>query len=120
MLCTYINPESQKKCRANATKDGFCFIHSSNYEEARAEAIRKGGRNRRNYKKYGTELEIKSIDDIKHLLVKAINATWTGQMATSQPANSIGFLARIWLDAHEKSELSARLKRIEEKLELTS
>lgn len=116
MTCTFIKPDGQQ-CNANATKDGkFCFFHSPNYKEKKALAVIKGGLNRKHYEAYGEAVKLESPKDIKSLLGLVINKLWTGEMPSNQPANSIGFLARCFLDAHEASEVETRLDGLEERL----
>ena len=64
-------------------------------------------------KEYGEALEIQSPTDIKNLLAMTISGVWTGKIPANQPANTIGFLARCYLDACEISELEERLNKIE-------
>lgn len=40
----------------------------------------------------------------------------TGKMPTSSPANSIGFLARVFLDAHEKDDIDSRIQSFEDQI----
>lgn len=111
--CKKIKPDGGQ-CRANALKNSdFCFSHSPEYAEKKALATRKGGLNRKLYGVYGNEIQIKSPKDVKRLLSDVINGVWTGQMPANQPANTLGFLARCWLDAHEKGELLERIENIE-------
>lgn len=116
MKCKFIKPDG-KKCNANATSGSeFCFSHNPDYAEQKILAVRKGGLNRKNYKAYGETLSLETPQDIKRLLGEVINQIWTGRMPSNNPANSIGFLARCFLDAHEASEVENRLNELEERL----
>lgn len=44
------------------------------------------------------------------------NMIWTDKISTSSPANSIGFLARVFLDAYEKTDIENRLDDLENKI----
>lgn len=116
MQCVYIKEDGQQ-CEANAVSNSdFCFSHSPVHQEEKALAVQKGGLNRKLYDFYGEDVELKSPEDIKNLLAETINLVRTGKMPASQPANSIAYLARCWLDAHAISEMEGRLEAIEEKL----
>ena len=117
MKCKYIK-EDGKQCRANATNGSdYCFNHNPDYEDEKALAVKRGGQNRKLYGVYGEIVKIETPEDIKSLLAEVINLVKSGKMSASQPANSIAYLSRCWLDAHEASEVEARLSDIENKLE---
>lgn len=117
MQCKFVKTDGNL-CEANAVTDSdFCFSHDPKYQQAKLVAVTLGGENRRHYEQYGNQLTIETPGDIKKLLTEVINGIWTGTIPANQPANSIGFLARCWLDAYELSELEKRIKTIEEKLE---
>ena len=117
MKCTYIKPDG-KQCNANAIRNSeYCFSHNPDYTRAKALAVKEGGLNRKHCQTYGKALKLETSKDIKRLLGKVINGVWTGKMPANQPANTIGFLSRCFLDAHEASEVESRLQTLEERLE---
>jgi len=114
--CIFIKPDGNP-CEANSLKGSdYCFSHDPTTQEAKLLAVTKGGLNRKLYEVYGEPLTLEEPSDIKKLLSNVINGIWTGTIPASQPANSIGFLSRCWLDAYQISEIENRLKSIEEKL----
>jgi len=116
MKCKFTKP-SGEQCKANATKGSdCCFTHNPAYAEEKALAVTKGGLNRRLRVVYGETLKLQTPKDIKRLLAETINKVWLGEMPSNQPANSIGFLARCFLDAHEASEVETRLDGLETRL----
>ena len=116
MKCAYIKPDG-KQCNANATlNSNYCFSHNPDYAKQKALAVSRGGLNRKHYEAYGEALIIETPQDIKKLLGKVINHLWTGKMPSQNPANSIGFLARCFLSAHEASEVETRLTTLEDRL----
>lgn len=117
MQCKYIKPD-QQRCRANAVLDSdYCFSHDPEYETEKALAVKQGGLNRRLVQNYGEEIIIETPEDIRNLLAETINMIRTGKMPCPQPANSIGFLARCWLDANDASITKAKLEEILNRLE---
>lgn len=112
--CIFQKPDGIQ-CGANAvTNDTYCFSHSELYREQKILATTKGGLARKHYQKYGEELSIKNITDIQNLIALIINGVWTGNIPANEPANSLAYLARCWIDAYDKSELESRIKTIEE------
>jgi len=111
--CVYVKPDGER-CQANAIKTGrFCFSHDPDYKEEKTLVTRRGGLNRKLCEEYGEPIRLKGPKDIKELLGKVINGVWTGQIPAGQPANTLGFLCRCWLDAHEKLDIEKRVKRLE-------
>ena len=118
MNCKFIKPDGAI-CKAKAIKGSdYCFSHNPDFIEQKIEAVTKGGLNRRSIDIYGEELNLETARDIKKLISKTINLIWTGKMQTSSPANSIGFLARVFLDAQERSDIEIRIEELEKKLEV--
>jgi hypothetical protein len=116
MKCTYIKT-SGEECNANATSNSnYCFTHNPEYAEQKALAVQRGGANRKHYEAYGEAVTLETPKDIKVLLSKVINGVWTGNIPSTAPANTIGFLARCFLDAHEDSDLEERLIALEDRL----
>jgi len=119
MRCNYIKPDGNL-CGANPIKDSvYCFNHNPDYSEQKQLAVTKGGLNRKHYEAYGEIIEINDPLDIKNILAKVINGVWTGTIPSNQPANTIGFLSRCWLDANEQSSVVNRIENIEKQLELS-
>ena len=115
--CNFIKQDGLQ-CEANATLNSeLCFTHNPEMQEAKMVAVTKGGLNRKHYESYGELLTLESPDDIKRLLADAINGVWTGKIPANQPANTIGFLARCWIDIHEAMEFEERMDAMEKKLE---
>lgn len=117
MKCTYLK-EDGIVCEANAIRSSnLCVNHNPEYKDVKLMAVIKGGLNRRLSEAYGEPVEIRSPRDVKELLAKTINGVWTGKIPAGQPANTIGFLSRCYLDAYEQTELEERLSALEKKLE---
>jgi len=117
MQCKYTKPDGQR-CQANAVVNNeYCFSHHPELKEEKALAVKKGGLNRRLVQDYGEEIKIETPEDIRNLLAETINMIRTGKMPCSQPANSIGFLARCWLDADDAAMTKAKMEEILDKLE---
>ncbi len=113
MKCNYLK-EDGVPCEANAIKGSSLWIsHNPDTADLKALAVSRGGQNRKLMAEYGEALEIQSPTDIKNLLAMTISGVWTGKIPANQPANTIGFLARCYLDACEISELEERLNKIE-------
>jgi len=105
-------------CQAHAMHDSkYCFRHDKKVEGWALQASAEGGKAKRQYHNLGRTMRIQSPKDIKSLMGKAINKLWTGKMPASNPAGSLGYLARVFLDAYEKCELEARLEDLEKRLE---
>jgi len=117
MKCKYIKPNGEQ-CQANAVLNSeYCFSHSPEHKDQKALAVTKGGLGRRLVQEYGQRIDIKTPEDIRNLLEETINMIRTGQMPCSQPANSIGFLARCWLDANDAAITKAKIDEILVRLE---
>lgn len=115
--CQFIKQDGTR-CEANSVNDSeFCFSHNPESKEAKLAAVIKGGLNRKHYQAYGEPIIIEKPEDIKKLLAETINGVWTGKIPAGQPANTIGFLARCWIDAHQTFEVENRLEIIEKSLE---
>ncbi|MEK7458333.1 MAG: hypothetical protein AAB612_02505 [Patescibacteria group bacterium] len=107
-----------KPCKAQAVNESeFCFSHDPALREAKLEAVTNGGKARRQYLSINHPIEIKTIEDIKQLLAETIQGVWAGTISARQPANTLGFLARCYLDVYEKIEVEGRIIAIEKKLE---
>lgn len=109
---------SNQPCQANALRGGdYCFRHEKKAKKQALEASSEGGKANRQYHQLGKRVKLESPADIKRLMELAINSLWTGKMPSSNPAGSLGYLAKIFLEAHDKSEIELRIGALEEKLE---
>jgi hypothetical protein len=117
MKCKFIKTNGET-CNANPIKGSeYCFSHDPDKKEDKKKAVIKGGKNRRTIAEYGKTMKLETAKDIKKLIGETINLVWTGQMPANQPANSIGFLARVFLDANEQSDMEERIKNLEDTVE---
>ena len=117
MKCNFIKTDGTG-CNANCVGGSeYCFNHNPDYSEKKQLAVAKGGLNRKLYGVYGERIEINSPSDIRKIISEVINGVWTGQIPSNQPANTIGFLSRCWLDANEQSDIVTRIESMEQKLE---
>jgi len=117
MKCTFIKSDNQP-CQAQAMNGSeFCFRHDPNSKELQLVASSKGGANRKLFKSYGEKIEIKSPKDVMELIGLTISGVWSGEIPAGQPANTIGFLSRCYLDVYEKTEIEERISKLEEKIE---
>lgn len=117
MKCHFIKQDGE--CRANAIHGSdYCFTHDPLKEQERKVAVTKGGMAPKKFLLNNREeLVLKTADDAKRFLAKVINGVWQGSIPATPVANTLGFLVRCYLDAHEKSEIETRLGEIEEKLD---
>lgn len=117
MQCKYLKLDGAQ-CQANATLNSdYCFTHDPNYSEEKALAVKQGGLNRKFFRVYGERVKIETPEDIRNLLAETINMIRTGKMPCSQPANSIGFLTRCWLDANDAAVTKIKIEEILNRLE---
>lgn len=106
-----------KKCMANAMhKSNYCFRHDKNTKKLALEASSSGGKGNRQYLVLGRKTRLETPGDIKRLMGNALNKLWTGKMPASNPAGSLGYLAKIFLEAFDKSELETRVEELEKRL----
>lgn len=107
-------------CQANhITNSNFCFRHDPGTKKASLLASRNGGLNRGLHGPWGQNVKLETPADLKSFLAQVINGVWSGTVPVPV-GSSMGFLARCWLDAHEKSQLEVRLDEIEAKLDKTA
>jgi len=115
--CQFIKSDGTR-CEANSVNGSeYCFSHNPDFKDAKLAAVIRGGLNRKHYEAYGEPIVIEKPEDIKKLLAETINGVWTGKIPANQPANTIGFLARCWIDAHQTFEFDNRLDLIEQEME---
>lgn len=106
------------KCQANALQNSdACFRHDKAMKHQALRASSEGGQAKRQYVCLGAPARIKTPKDIQNLMSRAINSLWTGNMPSHNPAGALGYLAKIFLEAHDKSELEKRVELIEKRLE---
>lgn len=117
MKCKSIKSDG-KRCRANAMRESLhCFRHNKTKKSEATQASTTGGQARRQYNRLGSSVRLKTPKDIQNLMAMAINSLWTGKMSSSNPAGSLGYLAKIFLEAYEKSELEERIELLEKRLD---
>lgn len=113
MKCAFIKID-KTKCKSNCIKDSeFCYFHTPYMEKERKEASRRGGLARLHREAYHPPLQLSSPSDVRKLLNITINSILEGKMPSNNPANSIAYLSRCWLDAYEKERNSEPLNDIE-------
>ncbi len=116
MKCKSIKPDGVK-CGANAMRSSFfCFRHNKTVKQKAFEASSQGGQAKRQYICLGKPIQLKNPNDIKKLMARALNSLWTGKMPSTNPAGALGYLAKIFLEAYEKSELEIRIELLEKRL----
>src|SRR3989344_867284 len=107
--CEYINPDTKERCNGFALESGLCFSHDPENKEAKMEAVTKGGLAPKKVKLNMAVVPIKTVDDVIDILEETINAVRTGEIPTSNPANTIGFLCGHILKAIEISSVGPKL-----------
>jgi len=117
--CSFIKPD-KKPCNAFSIKDSeFCFNHNPATKEAKMLAVIKGGLNRRHYETYGKPIKLETVKDARILISEIIKGIWTGKIPANEPANSMGFLIRCFIDACEKEVLESKIEVLENRLPQT-
>lgn len=118
MKCKYVKTNGIN-CMANAISDSeFCFMHDPQNEEAKLAAVTKGGLSSKKFLLHNNEeVVLETAVDAKRFLGLVINGVWCGEIPATPVANTLGFLVRCFLDAHEKSEIEARLVELEKSIE---
>jgi len=105
------------KCQAYViTGSKFCFRHDSKQSSKARTASSKGGNARKTYIHLDHSISIKTPEDIKKLMALSLNKLLSGEMHASNPANSLGYLSKVFLEAYDKSDLEVRIVDIEKKL----
>jgi hypothetical protein len=118
MMCNYINSTGEK-CGMRAIKGSdLCFTHNPEYAEAKKLAVVKGGlAPKKILLDHNQEVELKDAKDARDFLSKVINEVWLGKIPATPVANTLGFLVRCFLDAHENAVVEKKIEEIEERLE---
>jgi hypothetical protein len=100
-------------CKAPALLkgSGLCFWHDPTMSDKRSKAGVKGGSRGKIPK---ADVDIDDIQGIKRLLVETINEVRNCNAESMvQKGRAVGYLASILLVALEKSDIEARLARLE-------
>lgn len=115
MKCKLIKSD-KTHCRANSISNSdYCFSHDPDFSDQKKLAVKKGGlAPKKTTINMDEELVLDDAKDAKLFLAKVINGVWNGSIPATPVANTLGFLVRCFLEAHEKSEIEDRLARIEE------
>lgn len=118
MKCKH-EKDNNERCNAFTTIGSeYCFMHDPAKEEERLVAVTKGGMSQKKFLLNNSEeIKIQSAADAKEFLSKVINGVWQGEIPATPVANTLGFLVRCFLDAHEKSVIEKRLDEIEKEVE---
>lgn len=102
-----------EQCQANAINNSsYCFTHDPSSREDKLAAVTKGGLNRKHYLS-GETVSIETPQDVRLLLAEVIKGVWTGEIPSSQPANSIAYLAKCWLDAYSAELVEEKITNLE-------
>ncbi len=98
------------------TGSDYCYLHNPDInEDEKREAQAKGGSKPRHEEGQGVELvEIQEPKDILVLLNGTIGRVMKGTIST-RTANTVGYLAGIYLKAFEVASLEERVNALEEK-----
>ena len=117
MKCGIIKSDGEK-CEANALHGrDRCYRHNTGTKREALQSSSKGGQAKRQYTYLGTATRLKTPKDIQNLMARAINSLWSGKMPAGNPAGALGYMAKIFLEAYEKSELEMRLEALERRLD---
>ena len=104
-------------CRAPRLRDGdFCFWHSPEHAAEAAEARRLGGLRRRKEATIQGAYDLDGLDDVQQARRwLEIAATDTLALENSiARSRTLAYLAQVSLRAHQQTELSDRLRALEE------
>ena len=116
MKCKSIKSDGVS-CQAYSMRDSeYCFRHDRKTKQEAMQASSSGGKAKKQYLILGEPMRIKNPRDIKMLMEKSINKLWVGDMPATNPAGALGYLAKIFLEAYEKSDLEIRMEELEEKI----
>jgi len=117
MKCKFVKSTGEQ-CQANAIKNSdYCFMHDPNKIQERTLAVKKGGLAPKKFLLNNQdEVTLETAQDAKRFLAMVINGVWQGKIPATPVANTLGFLIRCFLDAHEKADIETRLDEIEERI----
>lgn len=118
MKCIFIKQDNIQ-CRANALSNSkYCFSHDPDKKAEKAMAVKKGGlASKRVLLNFNEDVVLDNAKDAKVFISKVINGVWKGKIPATPTANSLGFLVRCFLDAHDKADVEMRIEKIEKKIE---
>lgn len=116
MNCKAISSNG-KHCKASVLKGGdYCYWHSPETKESRAEAGRKGGLNRK--KLYDLEtIGIEGILDIPKFLIQVINEVRTGKndiKLGNVQGYLTGHLIKAYVEGEQAKQIQDILARLDE------
>ncbi len=112
MRCQFTK-ETGEHCGANAVADStLCFSHNPQTQEAKHEAVVKGGLASRPQRPSLGEVSLSTMADVISLLGQTINEVRGGQI-DQKTANCVGFLAGHLMKAIEVGDLEQKMKAIE-------
>ena len=112
--CEYIK-DSGERCRGRKIGGGpFCFAHEPSVADKRTEARSKGGKStrRKALPPETSNVALRTVSDVEGLLSDTISTVRRGEL-DPKIANSVGYLAGMFLRAKEQGELADRLLAIE-------
>lgn len=92
-------------------------MHDPTKAQERSIAVTKGGKAPKRFLLNNEKVNLENASDAKQFLSKVINGVWSGEIPATPVANTLGFLVRCFLDAHEKAEIEARLDMIEKEVQ---
>lgn len=101
-----------KPCSAPLYKDGYCYVHHPEADEARAVARRKGGENSANAARAQKRMVAYSIGGVRAILSTVLRDLLDGRIDTGV-ATAAATLGRAVITANEKGELEARIAELE-------
>ncbi len=107
------------RCRSNALHGSqFCFTHDPAHAQARAEARRRGGHNRRTPKRadaVNALVSLRSVGDVQAQLESALADT-LGQENSAARTQAVVRLLQVALKALEVGDLENRIALLETQL----
>ena len=111
--CQFIK-EDGAQCEGFTMENSeFCFSHNPESKDAKLEAVIKGGLAPKKITLNLPPVEVKTVTDVIILLEDTINQLRTGEIPSSNPANTIGFLCGHILKALEISKVENKLEAID-------
>lgn len=111
--CTATNKDGSP-CNAQATRGAFCPWHDPALAEERAEARRKGGRQRSNAARARKALtnDARDLVDVRARLMGALEKVETGELSPAQ-ATAMAALSRAITAVVQVGEFEERLAALE-------
>ena len=116
MNCKFVN-ETGERCQAFALKGSdYCWFHDPIKVQQRIEACKKGGKAGMRKILPESNVKIRSLTDIVHLLESTINDVRTGQLDVGV-ANSVAYLSGVLRQVMEQEFLERRVESLEKQIE---